>query len=118
VYSLLDSRNRLIVETARNGETPFVVFGGEGANIRLIPLGEPIDWAALEQDRENGMRYAGVIGVRNGHIETATSPHAGSHELSAMLFAGLALSRQVFGDELDFLNRLWALSDTREVHHA
>jgi hypothetical protein len=108
VYS--DRREQLITETVTGGQTPFVVFA-KGDDVRLLPLDEPID-----RDTLQGLAYCGVAGVVNGRPKVATGPDAGTRELEAVKYAGFALSRQVFGDSISWLDRLFALPDARTEH--
>jgi hypothetical protein len=108
----LDFRNQLIVETAQSGGTVYVVLGN-GPDVRLIPITEEIDREALERDRANGMRYAGVLGMLNGRPKIALGPDAGSQELEALRYAAAVLVTEKFGDSIGWLDRLFSLPDTR-----
>jgi hypothetical protein len=108
-----DKREQLILDVAGSGQTPYVVYGGDGINIRLISLQEDIDREALARDRANGLTYAGVVGLVQGTPRIASAPDAGSRELEALRYAGLSLVHQTFGDSVSWLESLWALPDTR-----
>lgn len=104
---------QLILDVAGSGETPFVVYGGDSADIRLISLREEIDRDALARDFASGLRYCGVIGLVDGRPRIAIGPDAGSAEIDAMRYAGLTLVRQTFGDSVSWLESLWSLTDSR-----
>jgi hypothetical protein len=110
---LHDARVRLILDIAKGGETPYVVYGSDGTNVRLISLREEIDREALARDYANGLRYAGVVGLVRGTPRIASAPDAGSRELEALRYAGLSLVRQTFGDSVEWCSRLWSLPDAR-----
>jgi hypothetical protein len=104
---------QLIIDVHNSGETPFVVYGNDSTDIRLISLREELDREALARDYAAGMRYAGVIGLIEGRPQIASGPEAGSRELEALRYAGLALVRQTFGNSIEWLNKLFSLPDTR-----
>jgi hypothetical protein len=108
-----DARVELIREIANSGQTPYVVYGGGGTDVRLVSLYEEIDREALARDRANGMVYAGVVGLVGGTPRIASAPDAGSRELEALRYAGLGLVQQTFGDSVSWLETLWALPDNR-----
>jgi len=109
---------QLILDVAGSGETPFVVYGGDSADIRLISLREEIDRDALARDRANGLRYCGVIGLVDGRPRIAIGPDAGAPEIEAMRYAGASLVQQTFGDSVEFLDRLFLLTDPRTETYA
>jgi len=111
--SMLSHCERLIHGVVKSGETPFVVYGGNGADVRLIDLTEELDREALAQDRAVGMKYCGVVGLVDGRPRLAIGPDAGAAEIEAMCSAGLSLARQVFGDSVMWLEALWSLPDER-----
>jgi hypothetical protein len=105
-------------QLAFDSEFSVAVMGNAGEFI-LIQLGEPLDDNVTRKAIERGFRYCGCLGVKDGVPGVRCEPDADA--VFTMLFAGLEFAVMVAarlrqkpkGDGVEFLERLFALQDTR-----
>jgi hypothetical protein len=105
-------------QLAFDSEFSVAVMGNAGEFI-LIQLGEPLDDNVTRKAIERGFRYCGCLGIKDGvpGAKCESDPDA----IYTCLLASLAFARMVCerlkppskGDGVEWLTRLFALSDTR-----
>ena len=108
-------------QLAWDGEAAVAVLG-RGENFVLISLDGPIDEAVTIDALSKGYRWCGVMGVINGQAAAKSEP--GPDAVYTMMHAALAFAQRVaerlrppkadVGDEVEWLERLYRLPDTRE----
>lgn len=114
MYDPSDPHQKLVFES----EVSYAVLGNDAGAFRLVSTALPLDERATRADVAAGFRYAGVVGVHEGIPGVRTEDDWVSR--AACIGAALEVSRRLreqraaeCGDEIDFLERLYALPDLR-----
>jgi hypothetical protein len=113
------SPRELIIATVKHGQPPLMVFG-DAETLNVVSL--QADRETIAEHYANGLRYCGLLGWSDGP-KIALREDAGSIEIEVMRRAGVAFAQQhlgdagddieTVGDAVEWIERLWALSDTR-----